>query len=106
MSNNMKDIKNTFLENSEVIKKYNISEEDVDSLIEEYQKAVHKSLLECGYAQVSDGLRLEVVKLQKRNHVLRGQSYSNWRKYKIKAKVSYSLYETIAAAFDEFLLEE
>lgn len=106
MSNsNMKEIKNSFIENSNILKKYNISEEDAESLIGEYQESVHKLLLEYGYAQVSEGLRLEVVKLQKRNHVLRGQSYSNWRKYKIKAKVSYSLYETIASAF-EGLLED
>lgn len=103
MSNNTKEIKESFIEDSTILKKYNISEEDADTLISEYQQSIHKVLLEYGNAQVSDGFRLEVVKLKKRNHVLRGQSYSNWRKYKIKAKVSYSLYETIAEAFDGLL---
>ena len=100
---NIQEVKGSFIESSSVIKKYKISPEDVETLIHDYQESVLNTLLSYGYVQVSDNLRLEVVKLKQRKHVLRGQAYDNWRKYKLKAKMNYTLHGRVAETFNELL---
>lgn len=88
---------------SDIVKSKGFSEETVQSLIDSYHDSVTKVLTENGYVQLSEDLRVEVVRLQKRKHVLRGQPYYNHRKYKLKTKMSYEYYERIAESFASFL---
>lgn len=100
----MTEIINHFKQHSTIVKKKSLTDEEIAKLILEYLNSVNSILLEYGQVQVSDDFKIELVKLQKRKHVLRGREYTNWRKYKVKSTVSWKFYENIEKAFEE--LEE
>lgn len=96
-------IQQKFMEKSRILQALKLRESDIQELIQDYHDAVNETLLENGYVQVSENFKIEIVRLKKRKHVLRGQSYYNHRRYKIKVKTDYDYYEKVAKSFDSLL---
>lgn len=93
-----------FMQTSSVVAKKNLSEEECAQLLSEYQDSVKRVLIENGYVQVSEQVRIDVVKLKKRVHVLRGQSYTNHRNFKLKTRIGYAFYKDILESFNDILI--
>lgn len=93
-----------FMKTSSVVKNRKLSEEECTQLLAEYQNSVKKVLIENGYVQVSEQVRIDIVKLKKRVHVLRGQPYVNHRNFKLKTRIGYIFYKEILDSFDNILI--
>lgn len=91
------------LKNSEVVKQKRISEKELEKFIEEYHDSVFSVLLNNGYVRLSEDMRIVLVKLKDRHYVLRGNSYVNQRKYKLKLKTSREMYDKIEEAYSLLL---
>lgn len=95
-------IENVF-STSAVAKRKNLTKEDLSELFSDYQESAFQVLLDNGYVNISEDLSISLVKLKDRQYVLRGNSYSNHRKYKLKIVSSRAIYERIEKAYN-FLL--
>ena len=93
-----------FMNTSSVVKKRSLSEEECAKLIEEYHDSLKHVMMDNGYIQVSDQVRVDIVRLKKRVHVLRGQPYENHRNFKLKMRIGYLFYKDICDSFKDILI--
>lgn len=89
---------------SSVIKSRRMTSKEVATLIADYHKAVLSVLLDNGYVMISENLRIAIVRLKDRQYVLRGNSYTNHRKFKLKMTPYSEIYNKIEEYYTSLLL--
>lgn len=95
-----KAIVDSMMKSSATVKNKHLSREDLEMIISDYVDSAFQVLLANGYVNISEDLSISLVRLKDRQYVLRGNSYSNHRKYKLKVISSRELYERIEDAFN------
>lgn len=80
----------------------NLSPEVVEALISEFNEGIVDSMLLNGYVCVNEDLRIEIVPIQPRKYVLKGQEYKSTRVYKLKASMGDGIYNRICERYDQF----
>lgn len=93
----------TELMSSPIIKSLGIRQDVVENILDTYHDIVLKQLVAAGHIELSNGMNLEVVKLTNRVHVLRGVSYQNTRKYKLKLTMDEDLYAKVEKYYETLL---
>lgn len=83
------------------IKSLGVKKEVVFHILKEYNDIAMRHLLENGHIELENGMIIEIVQLLDRVHVLRGTTYKNNRKYKLKLTMEESLYNKIEDYYEQ-----
>ena len=74
----------------------------IQAIITKYNEESIAFMLENGYTNYTEQIRLDIVPITKRRYVLRGIEYESQRLYKLKATLGEELYNEIAKEYEKF----
>ena len=88
--------------NSPVVKSIGLTKDASDRLAKAYLQCCLDTLVENGYANISENFRIDIVKLTKRVHVLRGVTYSSARDFKLKLSIGDPIHDRIKEEYSQY----
>lgn len=100
------------MRNTEILKRFKLTtavtnlgltEDAASNVLAAAYEAITSTLVDYGYVEMLDELRLDITPTKPRIHVLRGNTYTSKRNFKIKATVNGVLYDKIADSFSDLL---
>lgn len=86
----------------QLAEKWGCSVEEAKKRSEQYSETLVEFLVQNGYVQINEDLRLEVIPIQPRHYVLKGNKYNSSRSYKLKASMGNPIYDKVVERYDQF----
>jgi len=85
--------------NSSAIRDIGLTKDGVKRFIKAYKDSILETLLDNGYVCLDEDIRIEIVRLTKRIHKLRGVNYEGSRNFKLKLSIGNPIHDKICEQY-------